>query len=175
MVGSMMDSDRMATGGNRKMPQYGTYGGARREMVDAGRMMPTMPFFKQPDTFDPCYRPPGQMRTMNYTPMDKYCAEKRRAEQERSRPFMPQVGVRPSVGHPRFGFETLLNQGSVAPLPTAPAIVGGNVDWTKSKVTPATHYLHSVLSGGRPMNPPPALGTTLRLTEPTINSIHTHY
>ena len=83
--------------------------------------------------------------------------------------------VRHFEGHPRFGFQTLLNTHSATPLPTAPAIVGGNVDWTKSKVTPITHYLHSALSEGRPMNPPPALGSLLRLGEPNINSIHTTY
>jgi hypothetical protein len=82
--------------------------------------------------------------------------------------------VRPHVGHPRYGFQTMLG-GTRVPLPTAPAIVGGNVDWTKSRVTPATQYLHSVLKGGRPMEPPAALGSSLRLTEPTVHSIHTHY
>lgn len=84
-------------------------------------------------------------------------------------------GSKPSIGHPKFGFTTILNQHSSGQLPTAPAVVGGNVNWVKSKVTPATQYLHSVLSGGRPMNPAPALGSSLKLTEPTINSIHTHY
>ena len=83
--------------------------------------------------------------------------------------------VRNFIGHPRFGFHTMLNQDSPVPLPTAPAVVGGNVDWTKSKVTPATQYLHSIISGRRPMNPAPALGSVLRLTEPTVHSIHTHY
>jgi hypothetical protein len=84
------------------------------------------------------------------------------------------TAARTSVGNPRFGFQTLLAQKQV-PLPTAPAIVGGNVDWTKSRVTPATQYLHSVLAGSRPMQPPAALGSMLRLGEPTINSIHTQY
>jgi hypothetical protein len=84
-------------------------------------------------------------------------------------------GAREIVGHPRFGFQTILNQDSPVPLPTAPAIVGGNIDWSKAKITPATQYLHSVLSGGRPMNPAPALGSALKLTEPTVHSIHTHY
>jgi len=88
---------------------------------------------------------------------------------------MPTYGTRHIDAHPRFGFATMLNQDSPAPLPTAPAVVGGNVNWKNANVTPATQYLHSVLSGGRPMQPPPALGTTLRLTEPTVNSIHTHY
>jgi hypothetical protein len=82
--------------------------------------------------------------------------------------------VRPHVGHPRYGFQTMLG-GTRVPLPTAPAIVGGNVDWTKSRVTPSTLYLRSVLAGGRPMEPPAALGSTLRLTEPTMHSIHTKY
>jgi len=84
-------------------------------------------------------------------------------------------GAKQVDAHPRYGFHHMLNIDSFAPLPTAPAIVGGNTDWTKSKVTPATQYLHSVLSGGRPMNPPPALGSVLRLGEPNINSIHTTY
>ena len=83
--------------------------------------------------------------------------------------------VRPHIGHPRYGFQTILNQDTFGKLPTAPAVVGGNVDWAESKVTPVTQYLHSVLSGGRPMNPPPALGSVLRLGEPTRNSIHTTY
>lgn len=90
----------------------------------------------------------------------------------------PHNGSRHFTGRPRFGFDQSMMPSdvkTVAPLPTRPAIVGGNVDWTKSKVTPATHYLHSVLSGGRPMNPPPALGSVLRLTEPNVNSIHTTY
>jgi len=87
----------------------------------------------------------------------------------------PHEGSRPFVGHPRFGFQTLLNTHSPTPLPTAPAVVGGNVDWTKTRFTPASQYLHSVLSVGRPMNPAPALGSLLRLGEPNVNSIHTTY
>jgi len=90
-------------------------------------------------------------------------------------PMHPHNGSRHFTGHPRFGFDQSLLPTLRGPLPTAPAIVGGNVDWTKSKVTPATHYLHSVLSGGRPMNPAPALGSVLRLGEPNVNSIHTTY
>jgi hypothetical protein len=104
-----------------------------------------------------------------------------KTREDMSGKVMPSVmphrnyGARPSVGHPRYGFQTMLNQDSFGKLPTAPAVVGGNVMWTRSQVTPATQYLHSVLSGGRPMNPAPALGSALRLMEPTINSIHTHY
>lgn len=84
------------------------------------------------------------------------------------------TAVRATIGPRRFGFQTMLSRTQV-PLPTAPAVVGGNVDWTKSRVTPATQYLHSVMSGARPMEPPAALGSALRLTEPTIHSIHTTY
>lgn len=84
------------------------------------------------------------------------------------------TAVRATIGPRRFGFQTMLSRTQV-PLPTAPAIVGGNVDWTKSRVTPATQYLHSVMSGARPMEPPAALGSALRLTEPTVHSIHTTY
>jgi hypothetical protein len=92
------------------------------------------------------------------------------------KPYRPinNDAVRPVDSHFRFGFQTRLDH-EIKPLPSAPAVVGGNVDWTKSKVTPATQYLHSVLSGGRPMNPAPALGSTLRLGEPTVHSIHTTY
>lgn len=82
--------------------------------------------------------------------------------------------VRAFMGSKMFGFQT--NLPSIqAPLPTAPTIVGGNTDWTRAKVTPVTQYLHSVLSNKRPMNPPPALGSFLRLSEPNVNSIHTSY
>jgi len=82
--------------------------------------------------------------------------------------------VRKIDGHSRFGFGVKLPH-VIAPLPTAPAVVGGNVDWAKIKASPKTEYLHSVLSTGRPMNPAPALGSVLRLGEPNINSIHTTY
>jgi len=120
-------------------------------------------FFKQPPA-----------RSMVYTHQDAMRDREIRAIRDKYNNHNNQA-VRPFVGHPRFGFHTMLNQDSFGKLPTAPAVVGGNVDWTNSKVTPATQYLHSVLSGGRPMNPAPALGTTLRLTEPTMHSIHTHY
>jgi hypothetical protein len=90
-------------------------------------------------------------------------------------PYHNNDSVRPFMGHQKFGFQTVLNQGSPTPLPTAPPVVGGNVDWTKMKANASTQYLHSVLSGGRPMNPAPALGSVLRLGEPNVNSIHTTY
>lgn len=122
------------------------------------------------------------IRTRQYTAADamrdKMERERREAQPQLFKgggPYHNNDSVRPFMGHQRFGFQTMLNQGSPTPLPTAPAVVGGNVDWSKSTVTPASQYLHSVLSGGRRMNPPPALGTTLKLTEPTVHSIHTHY
>lgn len=121
-------------------------------------------------------------RTREYTHQDAMLDMERRNYQSAipkgGSPFDPlvnNIAVRPFVGHPKFGFQSLLNTHSPAPLPTAPAIVGGNVQWTKSKVTPVTQYLHSVLSAGRPMNPAPALGSVLKLGEPTVNSIHTTY
>jgi hypothetical protein len=74
--------------------------------------------------------------------------------------------------HPRYGFKTMLS-GSKVPLPSAPAIVGGNVDWTSSKVTPVTHKLFDTLSSGRGMNRFPALGSGLGVGEPHQQSIHT--
>jgi hypothetical protein len=84
------------------------------------------------------------------------------------------TGTRPHVGHPRFGFQTMFHS-KVLPLPTAPAIVGGNVDWTKSKVTPATLHLHNALTSVRPMSSAPALGSPLALSEPSRDSIHIQY
>jgi len=120
------------------------------------------------------------VRSKEFTPLDMMKQQLMQSEYAVKRPFKPtnehnNQAVRPFVGHPKFGFQTMLNDRSFGQLPTAPAIVGGNTDWTSSKVTPATQYLHSVLAGGRPMNPAPALGSTLRLTEPTLNSIHTTY
>jgi hypothetical protein len=130
------------------------------------------------------FKQPAPIRTHQYTHQDamRDMEAKLRRESQRiykgGRPFdnnHNNDSVRPFVSHPRFGFQTLLNQHSPAPLPTAPPVVGGNVDWTRQKVTPASQYLHSVLSVGRPMNPPPALGSVLRLGEPNVNSIHTTY
>jgi len=82
--------------------------------------------------------------------------------------------VRPFMGDRKFGFQTLLNTDRHAALPTAPAIVGGNVDWTQRKVSPFTQFLHGAFSAsGRPMRPVPAIGASLNLVEPNVNSIHT--
>jgi hypothetical protein len=137
-------------------------------------------FFKKEPKF--AVMRPGEMRTRQYTAEDAMRDREARARREAQPqiykgggPYHNNDSVRPFIGHQKFGFQTALNHSSPTPLPTAPPVVGGNVDWTKSKFSPASQYLHSVLSGGRPMNPPPALGSSLRLTEPTVHSIHTHY
>lgn len=84
------------------------------------------------------------------------------------------TAVREVIGHPKFGYQTILSSVN-APLPTSPAIVGGNTDWTRSRSSPATHFLHSQLRTSRPMMPVDALGTLTRLAEPNGNSIHTSY
>jgi len=96
-------------------------------------------------------------------------ARKMRAIQD-----IKNTGVARVNGHSRFGFLNMLDATKV-PLPTAPAVVGGNVDWTKSKASPATAYLHSFLSENRMMNSAPASGSSLRLDEPNNISIHTTY
>jgi hypothetical protein len=86
----------------------------------------------------------------------------------------PHQGAARVIGHPRYGFHTMLNQDTAKPLPTAPAIVGGNVDWTKLKATPLTINLHHEMSKFRPMIAPPAVGSFLKLGEPSRDSIHTY-
>lgn len=117
-------------------------------------------FFKRPEmnTVKPMY--PHELNVMN----------------KPNRFFRPinNTAVAKLDTNPRFGFQTRLDH-EIKPLPTAPSIIGGNIDWTKAKVTPATQYLHSVLSVGRPMKPVPALGSFLQLAEPNLNSIHTTY
>ena len=156
----------------------------RTALRDMRAMFPTTGIRRPPAT-DMGYRPPmigmpPQERGKVFNPIDAMRQQLMDSEYARIKPYMPTIehnnqAVRPCVGHPKFGFQTMLNERTFGQLPTAPAVVGGNVDWTSSKVTPATQYLHSVLSGGRPMNPAPALGSALRLTEPTMNSIHTRY
>jgi len=117
-------------------------------------------------------------RIREYTHQDNMRDMERRARLDSMPKLMKGTinndSVRPFVGHSRFGFQTLLNTHSSVPLPTAPAIVGGNVDWTKSKVTPITQHLHDSLNKVRPMNPVPALGSLLKMVEPNVNSLHTH-
>jgi hypothetical protein len=81
--------------------------------------------------------------------------------------------ARGHVGNPKFGFQTLLDRVRV-PLPTAPAIVGGNVDWANARASPFTHFLSGKMSNKRGMMSPPALGSFLNLKEPNVNSIHHH-
>jgi len=199
MIGSVNNGNVMM----QKVPVPMT---ASRSMpATIGAMLPGNPFLKAPaKAYDPCYRPPGQARAMNYTAQDKWCAEKARAEREASKPFMPRAydprdkvmadrmaglreamgnlkrpeptntGAKPIDSHPRFGYQTMLPS-VTAPLPTAPAVVGGNTNWTSLRSSPATQFLHSQLTLGRPMMPVDALGTFTRLAEPNVNSIHTTY
>jgi hypothetical protein len=108
-------------------------------------------------------------RSMVYTNRDRMRDDELRSVRDK---YENNSAVRVDA-HPRFGFKTMLS-GSKVPLPTAPGIVGGNVDWTSAKSTPVTQYLHSVLSKVRPMNSAPALGSFLGLREPQQNSIHTN-
>jgi len=85
----------------------------------------------------------------------------------------PHKGGRPFDGNPRFGFQTLLDRVKV-PLPTAPGIVGGNVDWTKLNSSPYTQFLSGKINQIRGMMPPPAVGKALNVGEPNGNSIHTN-
>jgi hypothetical protein len=119
-------------------------------------------FFKKPERL---------IRTHEYTQQDAMRDRELRMVREK----YSNVAARPTVGHPRYGFQTLLNQDSFGKLPTAPAVVGGNVNWKNSQVTPVTQHLYDSLNVGRTMNPPPALGSVLRLGEPNVNSIHTTY
>ena len=80
--------------------------------------------------------------------------------------------TRPFMGDPRYGFQTLLSS-SKSPLPTAPAVVGGNVDWTQKKVGPATMFFHNEMMNKRQMLPPPTEGSGMFVKEPNQNSIHT--
>ena len=107
-------------------------------------------------------------RTMVYNNADRMRDEELKSVRDK---YENNSAVRVDA-HPRFGFKTLLS-GSKVPLPTAPGIVGGNVDWTSSKVTPVTHKLFDTLMTKRNMGFLPALGSALRLGEPQQQSIHT--
>jgi hypothetical protein len=89
------------------------------------------------------------------------------------RPDHNNNAARPFMGHHKFGFQTLLS-GESKPLPTAPAIVGGNVDWTQKAVGPTTMFFHHELMNKRQMLPPPMMGKQMFVKEPNQNSIHTN-
>lgn len=110
----------------------------------------------------------GMPRNMVYTPMDRMRDEELKSVRDK---YNNNSAVRVDA-HPRFGFKTMLS-GSKVPLPTAPAIVGGNVDWTSAKATPATNKLFDTLASVRPMNKLPGIGSFLGLGEPHQQSIHT--
>ena len=83
------------------------------------------------------------------------------------------TATRHIMGDPKFGFKTMLS-GESKPLPTAPAVVGGNVDWSQRVVNPYTGFLHGEIAKVRPMMPLPAMGTKMFMKEPNVNSIHTN-
>ncbi len=116
----------------------------------------------KPMVTDMRYRPDREKLMMPHQAMMKEQANK----------AINNTGVSKVPGHTKFGYQTILDH-QVKPLPTAPGIVGGNVDWTKLRVSPATQHLQTVLSARRSMSPAPALGSGLRLGEPSRDSIHT--
>jgi hypothetical protein len=118
---------------------------------------------KRRQVTDMRYRPDREKLMMKHQAMMKEQADK----------AINNTGVSKVPGHTRFGFQTILDH-EVKPLPTAPPIVGGNVDWTKLRTSPATQFLHNFLATKRPMSPAPALGSGLKLGEPSRDSIHTN-
>jgi hypothetical protein len=119
-------------------------------------MLKASPFFKAPRPA--VYTPRDRQRDMELQAVrDKY-----QHNNNATRPFM---------GDPKYGFQTMLS-GTKVPLPTAPAIVGGNVDWTQKAVGPATMFLHHEIMNKRRMLSPPMEGSGMFVKEPTQNSIH---
>jgi hypothetical protein len=111
-----------------------------------------------------------RIRTREYTRADAMRDAELRAVREKH--AHNNNATRPFMGDPKFGFQTMLS-GSKLPLPTAPAIVGGNVDWTQKKVGPTTMFLHHEIMNKRQMLPPPVEGSGMFVKEPNQNSIHT--
>lgn len=130
-------------------------------------MLPKNPFLKAPIDYTFNAKMP---RPAVYTPMDRM----RDAELQavRDKYSHNNDSARRIMGDPKFGFKTMLS-GESKPLPTAPAVVGGNVDWSQRVVNPFTGFLHGEISKARPMMPLPAMGTKMFLKEPNVNSIHT--
>jgi hypothetical protein len=117
----------------------------------------------KPMVTDMRYRPDREKLMMPHQAMMKEQANK----------AINNTGVSQVPGHTKFGYQTILDH-QVKPLHTAPGIVGGNVDWTKLKVSPATRHLQTVLSERRSMSPAPALGSGLGIKEPSRNTIDTN-
>lgn len=130
-------------------------------------MLSANPFFKAPIDYSYNAKMP---RPTVYTPTDRM----RDAELQavRDKYGHNNNSTRPFMGHPKFGFKTMLS-GESKGLPTAPAIVGGNVDWTTKKVGPATMFFHHEIMNKRQMLPPPVMGSPLKVSEPTGFSLHT--
>jgi hypothetical protein len=142
-------------------------------------MLPANPFFKQFESS----RDGGSKlrnekmlnmpRTAVYTSKDRMRDAELQAVRDKYNPNLFNTATRPFMGHHKFGFQTLLS-GESKPLPTAPAIVGGNVDWTQKAVNPNTMFLHSEIMNKRQMLPPPMMGAKMFVKEPNQNSIHTN-
>jgi hypothetical protein len=111
-------------------------------------------------------------RTREYTREDAMRDAELRAVRDKYSPN--NTATRLLMGDPKFGFKTMLS-GESKPLPTAPAVVGGNVDWSQKAVNPFTGFLHGEISKARPMMPLPAMGTKMFMKEPNGNSIHTNF
>ena len=109
------------------------------------------------------------IRTREYTRVDAMRDAELRAVREKYE--HNNNATRRFMGNPKYNFQTMLS-GSSKPLPTAPAIVGGNVDWTQKKVGPVTMFLHNEIMNKRQMLPPPMEGSGMFVKEPTQNSIH---
>ena len=110
-------------------------------------MLKANPFFKVPP-IDYTYNakmPPKKI----WTGKDEMM-KVRQAYLEESKQSHNNNATRPFMGDPRFGFQTMLS-GSSKPLPTAPAIVGGNVDWTQKAVGPTTMFFHREMMNKRQM------------------------
>lgn len=109
-------------------------------------------------------------RTREYNRVDAMRDAELQAVRDKYEPN--NSATRRFMGNPKYGFKTML-MGESKTLPTAPAIVGGNVDWTQKKVGPATMFFHHEMMNKRQMLPPPTEGSGMFVKEPTQNSIHT--
>lgn len=133
-------------------------------------MLSRNPFFKAPIDYTYNAKMPP---TKIWTGKDEMM-KVRQAFLEESKQSHNNDSARRIMGDPKFGFKTMLS-GESKPLPTAPAVVGGNVDWSQRVVNPYTGFLHGEIAKVRPMMPLPAMGTKMFMKEPNVNSIHTNF
>ena len=131
-------------------------------------MLGPNPFFKAPIDYSYNAKMP---RPAVYTPRDRQRDMELQAVRDKYE--HNNNSTRPFMGHPKFGFKTMLS-GESKPLPTAPAIVGGNVDWTQKAVGPTTMFFHHEMMNKRQMLSPPMMGAKMFMKEPNQNSIHTN-